>query len=150
MSELKPSLQPPIRYDSAIDLWLGFTLMLAPVVSAAIGIYLIRIGRVGDASYLFLTSLVTLLVTGIFCVPCRYTILHDAISIRCGILCYQIPLNEIRKIERSGSLKSAPALSTRRVRIQTEQREYLVSPKDRDGFIKTVEEHRERYFTATM
>ncbi|WP_442507953.1 PH domain-containing protein [Novipirellula sp. SH528] len=138
MNEPSPALKTPIRYESAIDLWLLMLLMLSPVVAVVIGGYLMVNGRPGDASLLFLAGAATLFVQGIFVVPCRYTILDDAVSIRCGILCYQIPIADIQQIEKSSSLKSAPALSLRRVRIQTEKREYLVSPKDREGFIVTI------------
>ncbi|WP_345683284.1 PH domain-containing protein [Novipirellula caenicola] len=140
MNESSSAIKTPIRYESAIDLWLLMLLMLSPVVAAVIGVYLILEGRPGDASLLFLVGAATLFVQGIFVVPCRYTILEDAVSIRCGILCYQIPIAEIQTIEKSSSLKSAPALSLRRVRIQTAKRDYLISPKDRDGFIATIKQ----------
>ncbi|EMI17627.1 membrane protein containing SNARE domain protein [Rhodopirellula maiorica SM1] len=140
MNEPSAALKTPIRYDSAIDLWLLMLLMLSPVLAAVIGGYLILNGRPGDASLLFLIGAATLFVQGIFVVPCRYTVLEDAVSVRCGILCYQIPISEIQGIEKSSSLKSAPALSLRRVRIQTAKREYLISPKDREGFITTIKQ----------
>ncbi|TWU20656.1 hypothetical protein Pla52o_45350 [Novipirellula galeiformis] len=142
MNEAAPdsAVKTPIRYESAFDLWLLMLLMLSPVVAVVIGSYLMVNDRPGDASLLFLAGVVTLVVQGIFVVPCRYTILEDAVSVRCGILCYQIPIADIQKIETSSSLKSAPALSLRRVRIETAKREYLVSPKDRDGFIATLKQ----------
>ncbi|MFG0262413.1 MAG: PH domain-containing protein [Novipirellula sp. JB048] len=135
-----PAIKTPIRYESAIDLWLLMLLLLSPVVAAVIGGYLLANERPGDASLLFLAGAAALLVQGIFVVPCRYTILDDAVSIRCGILCYQIPIADIRQVEKSSSFKSAPALSLRRVRIKTANRDYLVSPKDREGFIATIKQ----------
>ena len=96
------------------------------------------VGRPADASIFFLAGAFTLVVTGLFCVPCRYTLLEDAVSIRCGLLCYQIAYSEIRSVEKSYDLRSAPALSIRRVKIHTQQRDYLVSPKDRDEFLAMI------------
>ncbi|TWT82560.1 hypothetical protein CA13_40230 [Planctomycetes bacterium CA13] len=138
MNDAPKTQKPPIRFDSAVDLWLAALLFLAPVIAAFAGIYLILDGNPGDASILFLIGAASLAITGLFTVPCRYTVLEDSVSIRCGLLCYQIPFDQIQSVEKSGSLYSAPALSIRRVAIRTEKRIYLVSPKDRNEFIETL------------
>ena len=56
----------------------------------------------------------------------------------CGVLFYQIPLGEILRVEPSASLRSGPALSLRRVELATDRRCYILSPKDRDGFIREL------------
>ena len=110
-------------------------LLLTPVVAAAIGIYLITQNRPSDAGYLFLTSVGSLAVTGLFIHPCRYTLLKDTMGIRCGILAYQVPYDEIESIEKSGTWVSGPALSMKRVLIRTKHRNFVVSPKFRDEFM---------------
>ncbi len=127
-------------HDSAIDLWIAVLLFLAPVFATAIGVYLVIDNRPAEASMLFITAAVTLLVTIAVTVPCRYTILDDALSIRCGLICYQIALQDIQDIQPSASLRSGPALSTRRVAITTDRRTHLVSPKDRKKFITELKE----------
>ena len=129
----------PRVYDSAVDLWVGVLLFLAPLLAAAVGIVLLIQGRPSDAAALFLTGAVILIATGALTMPCRYTLLDDALSIRCGILFYQIPLREILRVERSASLRSGPALSLRRVQLVTGRRSYLISPKDRDDFIRELD-----------
>lgn len=96
---------------------------------------LIRQGRAGDALTLLLLGSGLLMVTLLLTFPCRYTILADSLSIRCGVICYQIPIREIQRVEKSASLRSGPALSLRRVLVATEKRGYLLSPKDREAFI---------------
>ncbi|MEM9644555.1 MAG: PH domain-containing protein, partial [Planctomycetota bacterium] len=86
-------------------------------------------------SLLFLIGGAALAVTMAFMVPCRYTILSDTLSIRCGIIFYQVPLADIEQATKSATLWSGPALSLKRVEIKTAKRTFIVSPKDRDDFI---------------
>jgi hypothetical protein len=105
------------------------------MAAAVVGVVLIRQGRSADAMTFFLLGAGFLLLTGIFTVPCRYTLLDDSLSIRCGVLLYQIPFAEIQRVVPSASLRNGPALSVRRVLVETKKRSYLVSPKDREGFM---------------
>ncbi len=125
----------PTVYESAIDTWIALMLVFAPVMAALLGGYLWWQGRPSDASAMFLTGAVTLVVTIAFTLPCRYTLLRDALSIRCGIICYQIPYDEIIRVEPSASLRSGPALSMRRVLVETNRRRHILSPKQRQEFI---------------
>ena len=129
----------PTVYPSAIDLWVLILLLMTPAVAVFVGVLLIRQGRSSDAVTMFLMGGGFLLVTGMFTVPCRYTILDDSLSVRCGVLFYQIPFADIRSVERSASLRSGPALSVKRVLVETEKRKYLLSPNDRDGFIADLQ-----------
>ncbi len=112
---------------------------MTPAVAIFFAVVLIRQGRAADALTLFLLGSGFLIVTGMFTFPCRYTILDDALSIRCGLLFYQIPLADVQRVERSTSLRSGPALSVRRVLVETRTRKYLVSPQDRDRFIADLQ-----------
>jgi hypothetical protein len=122
-------------FDSAVDSWIAAMLVFPPFAAAALGIHLLAGGRGGDASVMLLTAAITLAVTAALTVPCRYTLLSDALSVRCGLVCYQIPLDQIERIERSASWRSGPALSLRRVLVATSRRRYLLSPRERDRFI---------------
>lgn len=88
------------------------------------------------ASILFVFAAALLVLHGVLVLPCRYTFLEDALSIRCGLICYQLPYQEIRGVERSRSWASAPALSLDRIQIRSDQRTVLISPVDRDGFLE--------------
>lgn len=80
----------------------------------------------------------TLMLTGLVTVPCRYTLLDDSLSIRCGVYFTRIPLDRIRAIEPSRSWLSGPALSLQRIKVSTASRYYLISPADRDRFIEEL------------
>ena len=126
-------------YPSKIDLWLALLVLMTPAVAVVFAVVLIRQGRAADALTLFLLGFGFLIATGMFTFPCRYTILDDALSIRCGLLCYQIPLADVQRVERSSSLRSGPALSVRRVLVETKTGKHLLSPKDRDRFIADLQ-----------
>ena len=125
-------------YASAVDWWIAIVLMMGLVICVALTGILLQQGRHRDAMYCLLAGVGTLLVTGIFTVPCRYTILTDSLSIRCGLLFMRVPLDQIKTIEPSSSWISGPALSLKRVKISTASRFYLVSPVDRDRFIEEL------------
>lgn len=127
-------------FPSKVDPWLAFVLVLPSLVGGAAGVTLLVQG--GDdgthASMLFAISAGLLILHGILVLPCRYTFLDDALSVRCGLICYQIPYAEIRNIEPSRSWASAPALSLDRIEIRSDQRTVLVSPQDREGFLQEI------------
>ena len=127
-------------YVSAVDWWIAVLLMLGPLICVGSTGVLLQQGRQQDALACLLAGAGTLLVTGMFTVPCRYTILPDTLSIRCGSLFQRVPLHQIKAIEPSGSWLSGPALSVRRVKISTASRFYLVSPVDRERFIEELTE----------
>ena len=114
---------------------LGFPI----VMSVAIAVWLFAVGRSGDAAIMFVTAAGITLVTAIFTVPCRYTLLTDTLSIRCGLICYQIPYSTIRDVRLSSTWSSGPALSLRRIVIRTDRREHIISPVDRERFIEQLQ-----------
>lgn len=125
-------------HQSAVDWWLAALLAFPIVGAVAIAAYLIVVGRPGDASVMFLTAAGILVVTAIFTVPCRYTLLTDTLSIRCGVICYQVPYDSIRDVRMAWTLRSGPALSLRRVVVKTDRREHILSPVDRERFIRQL------------
>ncbi|WP_246146479.1 PH domain-containing protein [Rubripirellula lacrimiformis] len=133
-----PNDRRPVVYESAIDRWVVALLLLTPLASLGLGLYAIVIGQPGDAAILFSTGALASLVSVAFALPCRYTVLDDAVSIRCGLICYQVPLADIVSAEPTSTLRSGPALSLRRVAIKTHKRTIIVSPKDRDAFITDI------------
>tara|TARA_R110002111_G_scaffold77739_2_gene123400 strand:+ start:290 stop:745 length:456 start_codon:yes stop_codon:yes gene_type:complete len=127
-------------YESAIDRWVVVLLLLPPIAGVVLGGYLFSVGRSDDAAILFATAAATLLVSIACTLPCRYTLLDDAISIRCGIIIfYQVSYAEIQSVERSATLRSGPALSMKRVLLKTTKRSIVASPKDSDQFIQDIQ-----------
>ena len=125
-------------YPSAVDKWLAAILIGTPLLVMAQGIYFciavnMRVGLLTIILAVFIGALITLLS-----LPCVYTLNDEKLTIRCGLIRYKVPLSEIRHVEKSGKLWSAPALSINRVEVITNKQNYLISPKDRDTFIADV------------
>ena len=130
----------PTTYPSGIDAWIVVMLLLAPITSLAIGVYLLQEGQGSGAITLFLCAAAAGSLSAAATIPCRYTLHDDALTVRCGLLCYQIPFAEILSVSKSGTILSGPALSMKRVLITTSSRKHILSPKRRDIFIDDLEQ----------
>lgn len=70
--------------------------------------------------------------------PCYYTFQEDHLLVRSGILKKKIEYKGIREIEPSSCPLSAPALSLKRIRIESDAGSVLISPVNRDEFITAL------------
>lgn len=123
-------------YESKIDAWVVAVLLVSPIAAIVMGVYFMIGGRADDAAIMFASGAFITLVSAACTLPCRYTLLDDAISIRCGIiLLYQVPYEDIKSAEMSSSWLSGPALSMKRIAIKTKRRTIIISPKDRELFL---------------
>ena len=128
-------------YRSAVDRWVVLLLAISPCVSVAIGCWLWMDGQPGSASILFGVGAVVALITVAFTCPCRYTLLEDTLSIRCGLaVFYQVAYADLVSVEPTSTWRSGPAHSLKRVAIKTKQRLIILSPEDREKFIRDLEE----------
>lgn len=139
-------LSEPVRvYPSAVDKWLMVVIYASPVTLlfiAAIGWMNEQPDVTGTCLILFLAlTLLNLIVT----TPCRYTLTTDSLNIRCGLLFRTVPLAKIVKVEPSSTWESAPALSLRRVKITLDRGYRIISPIDREAFMKDLMDAVQRY-----
>lgn len=125
-------------YPSKVDLWLAAVLVITPILVIGLGVYLtLTIGGVGLIcllSGLFMAGLMAGLA-----VPCRYTLTERALQIRCGFLKEDIKYEKIKNASLSSNPLSAPALSLSRVKVDLENGFRLISPINREAFIKKLE-----------
>jgi hypothetical protein len=126
------------KYPSAVDAWLLAILVGLPVLLVCCGVFALFANGAKAGMPLLLTGVIIGVLIRLFSFPCVYTLDEDQMLIRCGIIKYDVSYSEILKVEKSGSLWSAPALSVRRVKIETTSGGFLVSPRDRDAFIADV------------
>jgi Bacterial PH domain len=136
----------PEVYRSKIDLWLAVVLVGVPVVSG----YLIVRRLPSDSSDSWLGLVVCALVLAFslwLFVSTRYTIDQDALHVRSGPVSCTIALKDIRQISPTRTMSSGPALSLDRLHIiYGNWQECVVSPKDKEGFLRSL---RERGVAAT-
>ena len=70
----------------------------------------------------------------------RYIITDTQLIVRSGPLRWRIPVSEISAMTPTYNPLASPALSIRRLRIDYGQNNsVLISPRDRDGFIRQIE-----------
>lgn len=124
-------------YYSKVDWWIAALIAGSILFCIGLGIYLVQVDRV--ASYILLgITLLMIIITLILVVPCRYVMEDDHLLVQSGVLKYNIPYADIRKIAKSSNPLSSPALSLRRVKITRRKGFILVSPPNRDQFIEEL------------
>jgi len=135
-------------YKSAIDLWLVAILVGVPAaliftgLSVGLGLnyrhWHESIGRFAGFFLVGVGVAVAALI-GVLSYPCRYTLTETELHIQCGVLGWVVPYRDIRRLELSCSLWSAPALSLNRVKIVLDEGFRLISPKNRLEFIRDLQ-----------
>lgn len=123
-------------YPSKVDAWLAILLITVPLLVIGLGIYL------GDLTAMILipTGLLMALGFAAIAIPCRYTLTEKHLTIQCGMLRERIQLQNIRDAVPSSDPLSAPALSLQRVKIELGNDFRLISPRDRERFIREIKQ----------
>lgn len=120
-------------YKSKVDWWLGL-LLIYPVYKSVVSIL------AGEwMGYVVLAT--TLLLVFFFSKTTRYLIEGDKLIVKSAWIVYEkIDIGAIRRIERSGSVLSAPALSLDRIVVKYNKfDEVYLSPKDKQAFARDLQ-----------
>jgi membrane protein YdbS with pleckstrin-like domain len=128
-----------MAFPSRVDWWLA----AIPVIGVAFVIFVgYRLQQIGSGAYIVAFAVAALMVatTLLIAVPCVYVLEADALLIRSGVLRQRIPYQAITNLELSSSPMSSPALSLRRVKVSYGRASRLVSPVDREWFMRAVQE----------
>ena len=124
-------------YYSRVDWWIAALVVGSVLFCFVLGFYLLRADRT-SAFILFGITALMVVITLLLVIPCAYTLFDDHLLVQSGVIRYKIPYTDIRKIEKSSNPLSSPALSLRRVKITKKKGFLLISPPDRDQFIKDL------------
>lgn len=73
-----------------------------------------------------------------FILPCYYELTADALVIRCGMTHLALPYKGIRRVAPSDNFLWAPALSVRRLEIDSNEGLVLISPRHRHKFMNEL------------
>ncbi len=125
-------------FRSKIDLWLILVLVAAAVLPLIQAVAALR-----DGSNWLPDVLIFGLLGGFlywFVISTKYTVNKDTLLVQSGPFRWRIARNEITKISASKSILSSPAMSLDRIRIDYAggRNSILISPKDKDGFLKAI------------
>ncbi len=126
-------------FPSRVDIWLvavplvtlGFMLFLAVVLhdSAPFASLIVMV-----------SAALVVVVIGLVTVPCRYVLEAEHLLIRFGIFQQRVAYRQITGVELSSSPRTAPALSLQRIKVSYGTSFQLISPRDREWFIRALEE----------
>jgi hypothetical protein len=130
-------------FKSAVDTWFYLAVLgTAAIVTVALA----PMFHSGQAVAILLAAAMFALALGLplwLLASTDYRIEEATLHIRSGPFRWDIPVAEIHSILPSRSFLSSPALSLNRLEIHYGAgRHILVSPADRGGFVRTIEEHR--------
>lgn len=125
-------------FRSKIDRWL-----LIVMFAAAAFPFTQTLAGLRDGSSWIPHVLILGLLGGIFSwllLSTKYTVNQDTLLVQSGPFRWNIAKNEITQIVPSKSILSSPALSLDRLRVDYAggRRSVLISPEDKDGFLKAM------------
>jgi hypothetical protein len=132
------SAETPPRFPSRVDPWIGVLLVLGPVVAMG---GTLAAAVTDDAPLWFAAGplalfgvLYTLLVW-----PVDYTLGPETLIVRFGLIRLRLPYAEIRSVEPTADIRSSPALSLERLRVEAGPRRSVnISPADRAAFMAAL------------
>ena len=119
-------------YKSKIDWWLGLV-MVYPIFRSVQGII--------QGEWLgYLGLLIILLFIIFISKSTRYIIVENQLTIKCMFIVNdKIAISKIRKIEKTNSVLSSPALSLDRIAIKyNKYDEVYISPKEKQAFVNEL------------
>jgi len=123
---------------SKIDIWIALLLVAGPLILINLGIYLHKTGEEQNSLICISAGMLIGVVTWILAFPCQYTLEDKSLLAQSGILKWRIPYAEIQTVELSNSILSGPALSLQRIEVQYDRGRILISPNERDLFLKEL------------
>lgn len=130
------------RFRSKVDMWLVLILG-ASALLVVVGVGMAT--RTGEMSVVAAVAIV-LVAAGIpawIFATTRYELSRESLIVRSGPFRWRIPLVDIKSVTPTRNPLSSPALSLDRLRIEYGQRRaVMISPSDKDGFLRALETHR--------
>lgn len=127
----------PKVFRSRVDLWLALVLVAPLLLTGSLVFGLYRQGD-GNVTVPLAVFAVTVIAIGWFLADTSYTVDGDTLRIHGGPLRWRVAIPGIRRIRRSRSVLSAPALSLTRLEIEHGAGTLLISPKDEAAFLALI------------
>ena len=122
------------RFTSEVDIFIGTVFVAAIAVSSGIAVFEASAGRRWSAGLALLPALLVIANW----ISTSYVVSRDTLRIRCLSFGWTIPLATITSLRASRDMRSSPALSLNRIEIVYKTGSVLVSPKDREAFIRAI------------
>jgi hypothetical protein len=141
---LKHSLKGGIflKFSSKRDVWLGFILFgsIGYGTFLSYSAFISEKSGLGESIFALLLNLVLILFICWLWFSTYYVLEEKELVIRCGPIHKRIPYREIISAYKTWNPLSSPALSLKRINIKYQFGTALISPKDRDKFLRMLKE----------
>ena len=129
-------------FASKIDLWLaflilGFSLLL---ILVPVGEWIYNNSSIKRTVFISLFTMPGAILLLLIFFNVKYSLSDDELFVKNGFSTQRIPLKDIIYIIPTNSMLSAPALSLERIEIRYEGGSIVISPKDKDGFYRAIQE----------
>ncbi len=125
------------EFPSAVDRWLAVLLVGLPVACFGFGLWLTSLSVAGGL--VCIGSGLAMGLGMLVFLPCRYSLRDHSLDVRAGLIRQTIRYTDIRNVTPTRSLLGGPALSLDRLRIDHRNGSVLVSPKERETFLREIE-----------
>ena len=130
------------RFNSKIDRWLLYILIAVIVFEVVVlGIAATQAGDPIAALSIIVTALLIVVLIGSLLVRTHYTVTGNTLRIASGPFGWKVPIDQIESVKATRNPLSSPALSLDRLQIRYGNgRRVLVSPADKTGFLKAIDQ----------
>lgn len=131
------------KFKSKVDTWILLTMIAVVVIDVAV-IVAVALHPEGPAktTIMILVCIAAILLVVSLLVRTNYTVDKDVLRIVSGPFRWKVPIDQITSVTASRSPISSPALSTDRLLIRYGKRRIMVSPADKQGFLRAIgQEH---------
>ena len=126
-----------MEFRSKVDFWLVLVLALALALPTVFAARAVANGGPWLPQVAIAVALPALFAWMLW--PTRYSVAENLVHIQCGPLRWSIDVHTITEVTPSRSLRSGPALSLDRLKIEYGHgRSVLVSPEHREEFIAAI------------
>jgi hypothetical protein len=128
-------------FKSKVDAWLIWLTLGPPIVIfSALMLAAARAGQLRDPRFLYVIAVMIILgaFVGFLLRSTDYRIADGVLLIRCGIFRWRVLIRTITSVTPTRSPASSPAMSLDRLRVEYDEREILVSPRDKAGFVRAL------------
>ena len=129
-------------FTSKIDLWLAFLILGSGLLLILVPVWEWIYNDSSTRRILFISLLTipgAILLLLIF-FNIKYSLSEDELFVKNGFSTQSIPLKDITHIIPTNSMLSAPALSLDRIEIKYKGGSIVISPKDKEGFYRAIQE----------
>lgn len=133
---------PDIVFASKVDFWIASVLWLGSLSLILIPLWDWKWGKSDSRMRNILLMVILMPFAVLMLMPffgTKYTLTNSQLYVDSGFSTQKIELTDITHITSTRSITSAPALSLDRIKIAYQNKEVLISPKDKPSFYQEIQ-----------